>query len=487
MRPRHIISAAVALVAVLAMVIFYRAWAIRPVAAASIALAPAIPIDAGAAALHLGQAIRFQTVTHQSPAEDDAGAWTAQRDWLQATYPHLAAVAPRQVSSDGMLIYTWQGADPALKPIILMAHQDVVPVDPLTLKRWSAPPFGGIIRDGAVWGRGAIDDKGSLIALMEAADALAARGFKPARTVMIVSGAHEEGDSGRLPAVARQLAAGGLRADYVLDEGTWIYEDAQGPHHPVGMIGVAEKGWAMLRIDALAPGGHSSVPPRVTAITTLARAVLAVVARPFPLKIEGPSADMLRAIAPSAPWPTRLALANLWLFSPLVTHVLADSPETAAQFHTTIAPTMLQGSPKENVLPQDASAEINYRMSPGDTSADVMTRARRAVGRLPVKLSFSGYVNEATGVASQDNRGYRTIASLITDMEHVPAAPALMAAGTDSRYLAPLTPNIYKFSFIRAPLGDTTMLHGVDEHLSVANIRLMTVFYARLISTSANR
>jgi len=485
MRTRTVIGVVIALVVVLAAVVIGRTLAIKAPSASAIALAPPIPLNTPAAAEHLGQAIRFQTVSHQDPAQDDPKIWAAQRDWLQTTYPHFTALATRSLTTDGMMIYSWKGADPALKPIILMAHQDVVPVDPLTLGRWQAPPFGGVIKDGAVWGRGAIDDKGSLIAVLEAADALAARGFKPRRTVMVISGAHEEADSGQLPATIRQLAAQGLRADFVVDEGPWIYDDAQGPGHPVGMIGVAEKGWAMLRIDARTAGGHSSVPPKETGVGILAKAVLAVIDHPFPLEIKGPSADMLKAIAPNAPFTTRMALANLWLFKPLVLRSLSDSPEVAAQFHTTIAPTLLQGSAKENVLPQDANAQINYRMAPGDSSADVMARAKRAVGKLPVELSFSGYVNEATDVSSQDNEGFRTIAALVRQTEHVPAAPALMAAGTDSRYLAPLTSNIYKFTFVRAPIGESTMLHGVNEHITLNNLGRLMQFYARLIATTA--
>ena len=465
-------------------VVLIRTWLVKAPPSRPIALAPRVSVDVASAAKHLGEAIRFQTVTHQDSAQDDPQAWEAQREWIQRTYPHFAAVAERRVYPDGLLIYRWSGSDSRLPPIVLMAHQDVVPVDPATRSRWTAPPFGGLIRDGAVWGRGAIDNKGALVAILEAMDGLAKGSFQPRRTIMLVSGAHEEGDGGLLPAVIRDLAGKGLRAAFVLDEGPWIFEDAQGPGRPAAMIGVAEKGWAMLRIDARSRGGHSSMPSRVTSIETLSEAILRIVRNPAPIRIEGPGAETLRALAPTASFTTRAALANLWLFGPLVRDRLAASPEMAAQFHTTIAPTMLTGSPKENVLPQNAHAEINFRMGPGDTSANVMKRARAAVGDLPVELSFSGYVNEATEVASRDSEGYRAIAGLVQDMEGVPAAPALMVAGTDSRYLSPLTPNIYRFGFMRMKIAAIPMLHGVDEHISLANLKRMIEFQTRLIVTT---
>ena len=92
------------------------------------ALAAPIPIDANAAAQHLGEAVRFQTVSHQDPKADDPKAWDDQRAWLQTTYPKFHAVAQREVIGAGTLVYTWKGTDPTLPAVVLMAHQDVVPV-----------------------------------------------------------------------------------------------------------------------------------------------------------------------------------------------------------------------------------------------------------------------------------------------------------------------------------------------------------------------
>ena len=146
---------------------------------------------------------------------------------------------------------------------------------------------------------------------------------------------------------------------------------------------------------------------------------------------------------------------------------------------------MLQGSPKENVLPQVATADINYRIFPGDTYADVMARAKAAVGSLPVTLSWDGPPHDPSAVASTTAGGYRVIAALAQDMEHVPAAPALMIAATDSYRMSPLGLDIYKFEFTRGPLKDTEMIHGTNEHMTMQNLNRLTEFFARLMATTA--
>ena len=487
MAARRILLGALAALLLLVVVVLYRTFTFGPPAAVAtpVALAAPIPIDVNAAAQHLGEAVRFQTVSHQDPKEDDAKAWDDQRAWLQTTYPKFHAVAQREIVGAGTLVYTWKGTDPTLPAVVLMAHQDVVPVSAGTDGQWKAPPFSGALQDGSVWGRGSVDDKGSLIAIMEACEALAAKGFTPKRSIVIVSGEHEETTGGSVPMAAALLAKRDVHALFVLDEGLSILDDNPVTGQPAALIGVAEKGYATLKITARGAGGHSSMPPPSTAVDTLAKAVVAIAGKPFPLTITGPTQEMLRALGPQMSFPTRMAVANTWLFGPLVIGKFAASPAGAAQLHTTIAPTMLQGSPKENVLPQVATADINYRIFPGDTYASVMARAKAAVGDLPVTLSWDGAPHDPSAVASTTAGGYRVIAALAEDMEHVPAAPALMIAATDSYRMSPLGLDIYKFEFTRGSLKDTEMIHGTNEHMTVQNLNRLTEFFARLMATTA--
>ncbi|MBO9557063.1 MAG: M20 family peptidase [Caulobacter sp.] len=451
----------------------------------SIHLASARPVDVDLAARHLGEAVRFQTVSHQDRAEDQPAEWDKLHAWLQATYPDAHRVMGREVVAGHALVYTWQGTDRGLAPIVLMAHQDVVPVTPGSEGGWTHPPFDGVVADGAVWGRGSIDDKGSLVTLFEALDGLAKAGFTPKRTVIVVSGHDEEVRGVGARAAADLLKSRGIKAQFVLDEGMVVVEDHPVTKKPVALIATAEKGYATLTVTAPAVGGHSSAPPRQTGVTTLAKAVLAIADHPFPMKFEGPGADMLKSLAPHSSTTIKMAAANTWLFSPLLVSQTAKTPAGAAMLHTTIAPTMLKGSPKENVLPQDAEAWINYRIAPGDTSADVMARAKEAVGDLPVKLAWVKTPDEPSKVASTTSEGWKTLAALAGDESKAPVAPALMTAASDSRYMGPIADDIYKFQPLRLSVKDTEMIHGTNEHMTIANVERMVRFYQRLVETAA--
>lgn len=448
---------------------------------------PTIPaIDVGRAAQHLSAAVKFQTVSHEDKAADDPKAWADQRDWLAATYPHLAAVAPRETVGEGALIWTWAGSDASLRPIVLMAHQDVVPVVEETRGLWKADPFGGEIKDGAVWGRGSVDDKGSLVALMEASDALAAQGFKPKRTILIVSGHDEEVGGTGARAAAAALKARGVHALFAIDEGSAVVADFPITHGPAALIGISEKGFATLQVTAKGAGGHSSAPPDMTAATAVAKAVAAIADHPFPLKLSGPPAEMLSALAPHLPLAARMAVANTWLFGPLLVKQIAASDVGKSLLHTTIAPTMLAGSPKSNVLPSVATARINYRIAPGQTAADVMARAKAAVGILPVELSWAGEPRDPSPVSSTKDEAWQDVSGAAADtFPGVPLAPSLVTAATDGRSMYAITPDVYRFQPILFSLKDIETIHGVNEHLPLADLKRMADFYARLMVKSA--
>lgn len=485
---RRLVLALLVLTAVVATVVAVRTLTYTPstsVAPGSIELAPAVPVDAARAARNLAAAIRIRTVSHQDPVENEPAEWDRLHAWLQSTYPAAHALMTREVVAGHTLVYTWAGRDTSQPPILLMAHQDVVPVTPGTEGDWLHPPFDGVTDAVAIWGRGAVDDKGALVALFEALETLAGSGFVPQRSIHIVSGHDEEAGGAGAKAAATLLEQRGVRPEYVLDEGMLIVADFPLLGRPVALIGVGEKGYATLKVTAPATGGHSSAPPAETGVEVLARAVLAITGKPFPLEFEGPAADMVRTLAPDASWLVRMAVANEWLFRPLLTRQIASTPAGAASLHTTIAPTMLRGSPKENVLPQDASAWINYRIAPGTTSGDVMRRAQDATAGMQVKLAWEGTAYDPPPVSSSGTRAYQVLAALAQGDEKHPVAPGLVTATTDSRYMTGLTDNIYRFAPIVASLDDLKMIHGTNEHMTHENLRRMVDFYTRLIATTA--
>ncbi len=469
-------------------VVVYRTETYKPPAQVDLSevkLAPARPADLQAAAAHLSEAVQIQTVSHQNAADNDWGEWDRFHSWLETTYPAAHGVMTRETMAGHSLIYTWQGSDAALKPIVLMAHHDVVPVTPGTEGDWTHPPFSGAIADGAVWGRGSVDDKGSLVGIFEALDHLAATGFQPKRTIIVISGHDEEAGGTGAQAAAAFFRARGITAEWVLDEGLAVVADFPMVATPVALIGISEKGYATLKITAPSVGGHSSAPPKQTGVVTLSRAVAAIAAKPFPMRFQGPGAETVRAIAPYADWPVKMAAANTWLFGPVLVSQISATPAGAATLHTTIAPTMLKGSPKENVLPQTATAWINYRIMPGQTTDDVLNRARDAVGDLDVTFDWQGTPRNPSPVSSVTSDGWKTIAALASDDGKLPVAPALVTAGTDSRYMVGVADDVYRFQPLMASIEDFAMIHGTNEHMTLDNLERMVGFYRRLIETAA--
>ena len=486
----RIVLALLALVVVLAGIVLVRTMTYKPKTGqdlSQVKLAAPVAIDNARAAQHLSEAIRFQTVSHQEKAEDQVAEWEKLHAWLQTTYPAAHAAMTREIVAGRTLIYTWPGSDPKLAPVVLMAHQDVVPVTPGTEDDWKHPPFEGVIAEGAVWGRGAIDDKGSLITLFEGLEALASQGFKPRRTVIIVSGHDEEAGGSGAQAAAALFQSRGIKAQFVLDEGMAIISDNPITGGPAALIGIAEKGYATLMVTAEAVGGHSSAPPADSGgVLTLAKAVTRIAEAQFPMKLDGPGGAMMETLAPQGPFAIRMAMANRWLFEPLIIRQAAANPSGAALLHTTIAPTMLKGSPKENVLPQDATAWINYRIAPGDTSDTVLARAKDAVGDLPVTYAWSRRPNEPSPVSSTTSEAWKTIAALAGETAKAPVAPSLVTAGTDSRYLVGVASDVYRFQPMVFSLETIKMIHGTNEHMTLENLDRAVQFYARLIATAAS-
>lgn len=442
--------------------------------------------DIAGAAQRLGQAVRYRTVSNQNAADNQLEEWNKLQQWFVSSYPTVHRAMSREVIADGTLVYHWAGSDPSLQPIIVMAHQDVVPVTPGTEGDWKYPPFDGVIADDAVWGRGTVDDKGSLVALFEALEGLAASGFAPKRSVYLVSAHDEEVFGGGAEAAAKLLEARNVRALFTIDEGSAVILDAPVINGPAILIGVAEKGYGTLRVTAHAKGGHSSMPPAETGVVNLAKAVVAINDAPFPIELKGPGADMLAVLGGQAGGVTRAAVANQWLFGPLLREQVSSSPAGAAAFHTTIAPTMLEGSPKENVLPQSANALINYRIAPWNRSADIMARARKATHGMPVKLEWVNPPREPSKVSSTNSLGWNLIAAAARpQIPGAPVSPYLVVGGTDSRNFEGISDNVYRFMPMQFTVQSATMIHGTNEHMSLANLKRMIDFYATLVATAA--
>lgn len=488
----RLILAALALVlAAGAAFIGYRTFSFTappPPAAVEIPDTSTYQIDSSAAAMRLAEAIRFRTVSLVEETEDRA-QFVQFHTWLQQRYPAFHAAARREMVGELSLLYTWEGSDPGQPPIILLAHQDVVPVPNDTRQNWQVDPFGGVIRDDAIWGRGSIDDKGSLVALMEAAEFFAAQGRRPTRTIIFAFGHDEElgGDNGAV-VMARMLAERNVRAWFVLDEGMAALDRHPLTGGPASMIGISERGSGTMRVRAVGQPGHSSMPPNETAVSLVAEAVDRIHSMPIEQGLEGgPALGMMRALAPELSLTNRMAVSNEWLFGPMLRQRMEGNPAARALLGTTVAPTMIEGGSRPNVLPGEATAMINFRIHPRDTAADLLRSARQEVADLEgVTVEWAEEPREASPISSSDASSYALIAALSgAILPDAPVAPGLVLAGTDSRHYAGVAENVYRFQPILLTAEDLEMPHGLNERLSVANFERMIRFYIGLIDAGA--
>jgi carboxypeptidase PM20D1 len=349
-----------------------------------------VPVDQQGAAARLSEAIRFQTISNFLNPEQDADALRGLQAHIGKSFSAFHAAARRETVAGYSLLYTWEGTDPKAPPIALLAHQDVVPVAPGTEKDWQQPPYDGVISDGFIWGRGSWDDKGNLYSILEAAEAMAKQGFRPKRTIYFAFGHDEEVAGTRgAKAIAALLASRGVRLDFVLDEGLLIAEGLiKGLDKPAALIGVAEKGYATLVLTAHATPSHSSMPPRDTAIGMMSAALARLEDHRLPMQIRGTVSEMFDTLAPETSGFNRVVLSNLWLFKPLLLREFEKSGPTEATVRTTTtALTIFNAGDKDNVLPGNAEATVNFRLIPGERdrpcSLDRQQRSdfRRTVSR----------------------------------------------------------------------------------------------------------
>ena len=448
-----------------------------------------VALDAAAAtkaAEHLAAAVRFKTLSNFDPKNVDVAAFEGFVTWLETTYPLAHATLSRERAGPGGrgLLYEWKGSDPAARPVLLISHYDVVPVEPGTEANWTQPPFDGVIADGFVWGRGAVDDKQGVVGVFEAIEILLAKGHAPKRSIHLAFGSDEEVGGQDAKAAAALYAQRGVKFEMSLDEGlpisVGIIPDLP---KPVALVGMAEKGYLSVELIAAGPGGHSSVPPPETAVSILAAAITALASHPMPANLDGPAATLFQWTGPEMPFAKRIPLANLWLFGPLVEATMSKKAPTNALIRTTTAPTMLSGSVKDNVLPQKATAVVNFRILPGETIALVLARVKEIIGDERVTLRpFEHTMAEPSKRASTDSASFRLLHRTIAETQpDVLVAPGIVLGATDSRHYRDVVDDSFRFRPVRSGPEDVKRVHGTDERLSVENFAACIGFYGQLL------
>jgi len=478
-----IVAALAVLLLALAIVVAVRTARLAPVARDA-RQQVALPLQNDSLlAQHLAGAIRFPTISMQDsgPALAPMRAFHA---YLAQTFPRTYATLEHEIVPPANLLFRWAGTDSTLEPIVMMSHMDVVPVEAGTESGWTHPPFSGDIADGFVWGRGSLDDKVGVLGALEAVEQLVARGHRPRRTVYLAFGDDEEVEGHGAAAIVALLKSRGVHPLVAIDEGSAIVRGViPNITRPVGLIGIAEKGHMSVRLAVQGAGGHSSMPPARTAVGVLARAIDRLETHPLPARLDEAVAGMLTELGREMPLSSRMAMANLWLTRPLVIRMLARAPATDATLRTTTAPTMIQGSPKENVLPIRAQAIVNFRIIPGETPETVLEHVRRVVDDTTVSIALAEPPSPPSPVSSTTSAAYRTLARDIAALEpDAIVAPSLVLGATDARQYAGYARDVYRFLPMRIGPADLDRVHGTNERIGVHDYARGVAFTTLLIS-----
>lgn len=446
-----------------------------------------IALDEKAAAARLSEAIRLKTISYFKASDVPVGEFLKFHRFLEQKYPLVHKHLKREIVNKYSLLYTWKGSEPKQKPALWLAHMDVVPVEKGTLKRWKQPPYSGKNDGTYIWGRGTLDDKNCVLAILEAIEMALKKGFRPKRTLLLAFGHDEEkGGSQGAAKIAALLKKRGVRLNMVLDEGLAVTKKlVPGVSQDVALIGIAEKGDVTIRLQVKGTGGHSSMPPPHTALGILASAIHRMEANPMPTNLHGPVRQMFGFLRSEMGFGQRLVFSNLWLFEPVVLGILKKKHSTAAQIRTTQAITVARAGSKENVLPASATALVNYRILPGDSIEKILAHVRKAVKdpRVKLKVMFPHRAKKPTPISSTKSKAFLALQTSISEVfRKTVVAPSLVMATTDSAHFVSLSDNVYRFAPFPLTKSDLARIHGANERIAIKDYAQMIRFYRRLLT-----
>lgn len=431
------------------------------------------------AAQHLSGALQFATVSDQNVDRVDFAVFSAFADFLQDTYPLVHRQLTKHVINQHGLVFYWKGQSQQQR-LLLTAHYDVVPASD---EGWPYPPFSGHIQDGKIYGRGSFDDKGSLIAILEAVTSLLEEGFVPPYDIFLAFGFDEEvGGSHGAQHIASWFEQKGLIFDYVLDEGGAVADGSiMGIAKPVAVIGIAEKGNASFTLRFEGEGGHSSTPPKETAVSTMARFIHAAQSHPDKPRLTETVKAMLKSTAPYRRGIQKFVLRYPQLFSRLIIKTLQKNRQTAAMLRTTAAFTMAQGGSSHNVLPANASCTVNFRLLQGDSSEQALARMHSLGIPFEAVAIMRGEPTKSSRIDGPGMAHLRQCAAQI--FPDAVITPYLMTGGTDCRHYDKVARDAYRFLPARVNEQELSLVHGRGEYLSIQSLQHMIDFYTLLIKT----
>lgn len=413
-------------------------------------------LDKAACAERMAGLLRFRTVSHLDSTLTDWEEFDRLQAYMRATWPHVFSTAQVELVDHSLLLTLTpdpEVVDPALNPVLLMGHMDVVPVVEGTEGDWNHDAYSGHVDDTYIWGRGSVDMKDQVAGELEAAEYALAHGWRLRRPLILAFGQDEEDLQSGAKGLSRVLQERDVRLAFVVDEGTYLVEDAAGygaPGLPVMGVGLAEKGYADIELTVRSAGGHSSNPFGGTSLGILSEAITRIVRAPWPVALTGLDQATFAAVADAVTDPRLAPLvaggpAGIAVHADEIAQVCLADRDLNPLVVTTVAPTVIEGSSQaNNVMPQDMRAVINFRILEGLSVDDVLARCHDLVADLPVEVRLLAGDNEPSAVSRADGEGFAALARVAARYFRDPATgeavrlvPALQTGATDALRLLP--------------------------------------------------
>ena len=434
----------------------------------------------------LSKVIQCKTVSHLDETETDWGEFEKLHKVFEEAYPLIHSKLKKEIIGKAGLVFTWEGTNPDLKPIALIGHQDVVPVPEETYGDWTHDPFSGDIADGYLWGRGAVDMKDHVVAVMESVETLLEEGYVPERTVMILFGYNEElvnNEDAAAILIANTMKERGIRFESVLDEGGGVPK-LRIPgviQKDLAVVGIAEKGYADFRLTVEATGGHSSTPPAHTAVGILARAITRIENNMYKAEMTPQLNMVLDKLFDSLDFPTSILGKGLSIARPLLRPILGAIPAAASFMRTSMSVNMVSGSPQANVLPQVATATMNTRIMPGQTIEEVKHYLEKVIKDKRVKVECIGGSDPAP-MSATDTPSFKAIDEISTELfEKSVTVPFQVMGATDARHYRIVTDQLYRYSPFNIPANIFLLFHQTDERMTLESMEKAVAFFKMYI------
>ena len=432
----------------------------------------------------LSKALQFETVSDYDSTVFNPVVYKSFIGYLKQVFPLTHQQLEFRIINEYSLLYYWKGTDAKKAPVLFLAHYDVVPAEASTLQQWTHSPFSGHVDNECIWGRGAIDDKGQVMALLETTEKLLAENFTPRQDIYFAFGHDEEigGEQGALK-IAEYLKTKNLAFEMVLDEGGIMVQGLfPGITKTIALISTAEKGDLNIEMAVFEKGGHSSVPPKETAIDILSKAIIKLNKHPMPARLQQPTTEMLNILAPHFDVKTRFALRHRRLFRKKILKKFSDNAGTNSLIRTVISTTMLRGGAKENSLPTFAAVNLNVRILQGDSIESVMQYIQKITDDPRIQLTLKRFDHNPSAITPSNGKAWQVLSNTINETwPGIIISPLVAPGTTDSRHYSSLSKNILRFLSVTVNNESKEQIHGINERISIAEYRKSIVFYTELI------